>query len=174
MLDSLFSSKTRIKVLLKLFLNPEISCYLRELSKEFDTSPNSLKEELDRLSDAGYLEREQNGRSVFFRANQKHPFFPEINSIVRKTFGIDKLLDELVQSIGNLEEAYILDDYAQGRDTGVIDLLLVGDIDRARVEDLRQISERKINRIIRVACIGADELESKGKIFLQRPHWKVI
>ena len=76
MLSELFTSKTRIKVLLKLFLNPNVSSYLRELSSEFKLSPNALKTELDNLSEAGYLTRTQSGRNVFFQANKKHPFFP--------------------------------------------------------------------------------------------------
>jgi DNA-binding MarR family transcriptional regulator len=55
MLTELFTSRTRIHLFLKLFLNPGISCYLRELAREFNLTPNALKEELDNLSQAGYL-----------------------------------------------------------------------------------------------------------------------
>lgn len=174
MLTELFTSKTRIKLLLKLFLNPQISCYLRELSNEFDVSPNAIKGELDSLSKAGYLDREQNGRSVFFKANREHPFFPEIHSIVRKTLGIDQLLDEIIASLGKVEAAYILDDYAQGKDSGIIDLLLVGNIKQNRLEDLKTITEGKINRKIRTISVSADEFDDSNNIYLSRPHWKVI
>lgn len=174
MLTELFTSKTRIKVLLKLFLNPDVSCYLRQLSSEFKLSPNALKGELDSLSEAGYLEREQSGRSIYFRANTKHPFFPEINSIVRKTLGIDKLVDEVVGSLGNVDSVYILDDYAQGVDSGLIDALVVGDIDRGRLEELRRIVEGKINRKVRVMDITSDEFEKNSEVFMGRPNWKVV
>lgn len=174
MLAELFTSKTRVKVLLKLFLNPEVSCYLRELSSEFSLSPNALKGELDNLSKAGYLEREQNGRSVYFRANKKHPFFPEISSIVRKTIGIDKLVDDVVASLGKINSVYILDDYAEGRDSGIIDLLVVGDVDTSKLEKLRLITEKKISRIIRTMVLSPDAFVTKQSIFLKRPHWKVV
>jgi len=174
MLTQLFTSKTRIKLLLKLFLNPGVSCYLRELAKEFALSPNALKEELDSLSHAGYLEREQNGRSAYFRANTKHPFFPEISSIVRKTIGIDQLLDEVIASLGKVEAVYILDDYALGKDTGLIDLLVVGDVDRARLDDLAGITERKINRKVRVMPLLSKDFAENMNIFLSRPHWKIL
>lgn len=174
MLTQLFTSKTRIKLLLKLFLNPGVSCYLRELAKEFALSPNALKEELDSLSQAGYLEREQNGRSAYFRANTKHPFFPEISSIVRKTIGIDQLLDEVIASLGKVEAVYILDDYALGKDTGLIDLLVVGEVDRTRLGELASITERKINRKVRVMPILAADFEKNKDIFLKRPHWKLL
>jgi len=174
MLTELFTSKTRIKLLLKLFLNPNVSCYLRELSNEFDVSPNAIKGELDSLSEAGYLEREQNGRSVYFRANKKHPFFPELSSIVRKTLGIDKLVDEVVASLGEVESVYILDDYAQGRDSGLIDVLIVGDVDQARLSGLIKIVEGRVGRKVRSMSVTTEEFELSRFVFLDRPHWKVV
>lgn len=174
MLTELFTSKTRIKLLLKLFLNPGVSCYLRELASEFAVSPNAIKEELDSLSSAGYLEREQNGRSVYFRANPRHPFFPEIHSIVKKTLGIDRLIDQVMANLGQVEAVYILDDYAQGRDSGLIDLLVVGRVDRNRLDELKTITEKKIKRMIRVMDITGGEFENSREIFLKRPHWKVV
>jgi len=174
MLTELFTSKTRIKVLLKLFLNPEVSCYIRELATEFSQSPNALKGELDSLSEAGYLEREQNGRSVYFKANKEHPFFPEISSIVRKTLGIDRLVDEVVASLGDVYAVYILDDYALGNDSGLIDVLVIGDIDRSRLEDIRYIVERKISRKVRIMDLTSDEFKEDSDVFLNRPHWKVF
>lgn len=174
MLAELFTSKTRVKVLLKLFLNPKVSCYLRELATEFSQSPNALKSELDNLSEAGYLIREQNGRNVYFKANQNHPFFPEISSIVKKTLGIDRLVDEVMASLGDVKFVYILDDYAEGRDSGLIDVLIVGDIDKGRWEDLRVIIEKKVGRKIRGMDISIEEFEKSKDIFLNRPHWQVV
>ncbi len=161
-------------MLIKLFLNPGVSCYLRELAKEFSLSPNALKGELDRLSEAGYLTREQSGRSNYFCANTRHPFFPEIHSIVKKTLGIDKLLDEVVRSIGHVEEVYILDDYAEGRDSGLIDVLVVGEIDRHRLDEIRQIGEDKVKRKVRAMDVTPEEFAEGKEIFLSRPHWKVL
>ncbi|MDO9631958.1 MAG: winged helix-turn-helix domain-containing protein [Humidesulfovibrio sp.] len=174
MLTQLFTSKTRIKLLLKLFLNPGVSCYLRELAKEFALSPNALKEELDSLSNAGYLEREQNGRSAYFRANTKHPFFPEISSIVRKTIGIDKLVEEVMVSLGDIHSVYILDDYAQGKDSGLIDVLIIGNVDGVRLDKLKKIVEGKVGRKVRSIDVTLDEFESNRAVFLNRPHWKVV
>lgn len=174
MLTELFTSKTRIKLLLKLFLNPEVSCYLRGLSKEFDVSPNAIKGELDSLSEAGYLEREQNGRSILFRANRKHPFFPEISSIVRKSLGIDRLIDEVMASLGEVEAVYILDDYAEGRDSGIIDVLVVGDVDRTKLDNLRKVTESKVGRVVRVVDVAKEEFEERQEVFMSRPHWKVV
>ncbi|WP_461208472.1 winged helix-turn-helix domain-containing protein [Desulfocurvus sp. DL9XJH121] len=174
MLTELFTSKTRIKVLLKLFLNPGVSCYVRELAKEFGTAPNAIKEELDSLSRAGYLEADQQGRSTYFKANVKHPFFPEIHSIVRKTLGIDRLVEHVLDKLGQVDAVYILDDYAEGRDSGLIDVLVVGDVDTAKLDSLCRVAEEKIKRKIRMLVIGPEEYAERRDIFMNRPHWKVV
>lgn len=174
MLTELFTSKTRIRLLLKLFLNPNVSCYLRELSTEFQVSPNAVKGELDSLSEAGYLERKQEGRSVYFRANRNHPFFPEISSIVRKSLGIDRLVDEVMSNLGKVDAIYILDDYALGKDSGLIDVLVVGVVDGARLENLRTIVEGKIHRKLRVLNMSPEDFDNSSEIFMKRPHWKVV
>lgn len=174
MLTELFTSKTRIKLLLKLFLNPDISCYLRGLSSEFGLSPNAVKVELDSLSQAGYLTRKQSGRSVFFQANKDHPFFPEITSIVRKSLGIDALVDEVLTSLGEVECLYILDDYAEGKDSGLIDVLVVGNVDEVRLDEVRKIGETKVGRKVRVMSLSLEEFNESKDVFMKRPHWRVV
>lgn len=174
MLTQLFTSRTRIKLLLKLFLNPEVSCYLRELAKEFGASPNAIKEELDSLSAAGYLDKRQQGRSIYYKADTRHPFFPEINSIVRKYIGIDRIIEQVMSKLGHVESVYILDDYALGKDTGLIDVLVVGDVDKQKLEKLRAPVEKKINRKIRVMCVAGPEFAASRDIFLSRPHLKIV
>src|SRR5574340_505068 len=137
MLTELFTSKTRINLFLKLFLNPGISCYLRELAREFQLTPNALKEELDNLSQAGYLMKEQKGQSIYYKANTTHPFFPEINSIVKKYYGIDKIIEQILSDVGKGDAVYTLDDYAEGRDSGLIDVLIVGDVNEGKIHALR-------------------------------------
>lgn len=174
MLTELFTSKTRIKLLLKLFLNPDVSCYLRELSNEFSISPNAVKGELDNLSEAGYLNKIQKGRSFFFSANQSHPFFDEIHSIVRKTIGIDRLVDQILSDLGNVKSAYVLDDYAIGRDSGLIDLLIIGDLDINHLEHLRAITEERIKRKIRIITATESEFSDNHDVFMSRPNWKIV
>ncbi len=174
MLSELFSSKTRIQLLLKLFLNADISCYLRELAAEFKVAPSTIKPELDSLSRAGYLTQKQNGRSILFRANTKHPLFPEIHSIVKKSLGIDKVIENVKEKLGQVDAVYILDDYANGKDSGLIDLLIVGDIDRERLNKYIEITENKIERKVRVLVETPQSFAKRQTMYFQRPHWKVV
>jgi DNA-binding transcriptional ArsR family regulator len=178
-MNSLFSglitSKTRIKILMRLFLNPDRQAYLRELSDEFNTSPSQVREELRQLNDAGFLESHKNGRQILYKANQKHALFKELQSMVQKALGMDRILDSIIERLGNLEEAYLIDDYAEGKDTGIIDLVLVGDIDQVNLQDLTRKTEKYIDRKIRTLVLTADEFESMEKNLKKRPQfllWK--
>jgi len=82
MLKSIITSETRIKLLLKFFLNPATSGYLRQLSQEFGESTNGIRVELNKLCDAKILSARKNGRQKLFRANVNHPLFTDIRNIV--------------------------------------------------------------------------------------------
>ena len=67
MLEALISSKTRIRLLLRFFLNPESKSYLSELAEEFGESTNSVRLELNRFEKAGMLDSEYIGNKRFYR-----------------------------------------------------------------------------------------------------------
>ncbi|MBW2538015.1 MAG: winged helix-turn-helix transcriptional regulator [Deltaproteobacteria bacterium] len=156
----LISSKTRIKLLIRFFFNPNTRSYLRELAKEFNVSTNSVREELNQLTSTKLLKSEKSGRQVIYKANQEHPLFAELKSMVGKVMGIDQVVDGIVTRLGDLESAYLLDDYAEGKDTGIIDLLLVGNIDQYHLNDLSRKTERYIKRKIRSLVLSRDEFKA--------------
>ncbi len=169
MLDSLITSKTRIRILMRLFLNPGQKAYLRELASEFGISSGQLSDELHSLSSAGLLVPDRKGRQVDYSANTRHPLFPELQSMVRKALGMDRILDSIIDRLGNVELAILLDDYAQGKDTGIVDLALVGDINKENLLDLVTKTERYINRKIRVLTIAPDEYAHMQAVLAARP-----
>ncbi len=168
-LSSLITSKTRVKILMRLFLNPERNAYLRELADEFKISTGLVSEELKQLQKAGFLESEKNGRQLHFRANQQHPLYAELNSMVRKALGMDRIIDSIVERLGNLETAYLVGDYAEGKDSGIIDLVLVGDIDQANLTDLVAKTEKYIGRKIRTLAVQGEEFESMREMLNRNP-----
>ncbi|MBX2944900.1 MAG: winged helix-turn-helix transcriptional regulator [Cyclobacteriaceae bacterium] len=167
MLDTLITSKTRLKMLLKFFLNSNSSAYLRELAKEFGESTNSIRHELNNLTGAGYLVAREEGRSIYYSANTRHPLYPEIKTLVHKYLGIDKLLDNVIHKVlarlGTLHLAFITGDYAEGRDSGIIDLVMVGDIDRTYLQACVIKAEKLINRKVRTLVLTAQEFEENRK-----------
>lgn len=161
MLESLITNKTRLKLLLKFFLNSQTTSYLRNLETEFGESTNAIRIELNRLEAAGLLNSEFSGNKKFFKANSSHPLFGEINSILHKTVGIDKIIDKVTSNIGDLREAYITGDLARGKDSNIIDLLLIGNsIDKAYVSALTEKAESLMKRKIRFLVLNEDEKEN--------------
>ncbi|MFC3880901.1 ArsR family transcriptional regulator [Algoriphagus namhaensis] len=162
MLDSLVTSKTRIKLLLKFFSHAN-SGYLRSLAKDFDESTNSVRVELNRLTEAGLLVAEDEGKTKVYKANQSHPFFEEIKGMVSKFLGLDDLLEKVVKRMGNVEKAIITGDYANGIDSGTIQMTLIGkDIDLEYLDFLIQKTYEKINRKVEVKVMLEWDNQQKG------------
>ncbi|MFN7492505.1 MAG: ArsR family transcriptional regulator [Cyclobacteriaceae bacterium] len=161
MLETLITSKTRLKMLLKFFTNSNATAYLRGLSDEFGDSTNSIRVELNKLSEAGYLTYSEKGRTIEYRANTKHPLFPEIKNLVHKYLGIDQIIINIIQKLGDLRSAYIIGDYAIGKDSGTIELLLVGEIDIDYLKKLIDKVRKLIQRNIKVEVISKNQLAER-------------
>lgn len=170
LLAGLIASKTRVKLLMRFFYNPKTRSYLRALAKELNVSTNAVREELNQLKKTDLLKSEKNGRQVYYTANTEHALFPELKSMVSKEMGIDQVIDSIIQRLGNLEKAYIIDDYAEGKDTGIIDILLIGKINAYHLNDLSRKTERYIKRKIRSLVLTREEFDAFLPKLQKKPH----
>ena len=159
MLDTLITSKTRVKLLMKFFLNPGTRAYLRGLAAEFGESTNSIRVELNRLSEANLLSSESSGRTIEYRANVNHALFGEIHSLVEKYMGVDQIIDKLVKKLGDVKTAYLIGDYARGIDSGLIDIVLVGKINKIELDRIAIKRGREISRKIRPLVLTIQEIQ---------------
>lgn len=159
MLETLISSRTRIKLLLRLFLNPGTTAYLRGLAGEFDESTNSVRVELNRFEEANMLVSENKGNKKLYKANEKHPLFKDIHSILLKYIGVDKIINAIIERMGKLEKVYLTGDYARGKDSGIIDLTFVGEIDRNYLVDMVGKAEKMIKKKVRFIVYDIAEWE---------------
>ena len=168
MIETLISSKTRIKLLLKFFLNSSNSSYLRGLESEFGESSNSIRLELNKLENAGLLTSNQEGNKKYFRANTGHPLYGDINSILLKFTGLDKIIEKVIDQLGDLDLVLVVGQLAKGLSSDIIDLVLVGDIDRDFAFELVQKAEVKLNKKIKYLCYTSSEFELvKDDTYLQ-------
>ena len=159
MLESLITSKTRVKLLLKFFLNSQTKSYLRGLETEFGESSNSIRVELNRLENAGLLSVASLGNKKMFFANTMHPLFNDINNILKKFIGIDQIIDQLTSQIGDLQAAFVTGDFAIGKDSKIIDLALVGyQLDRPLIDTLVEKAEKFISRRIKYIIVTTEEM----------------
>ena len=154
MLKSIITSETKIKLLLKFFLNPKTKGYLRQLSTEFGESTNGIRVELNKLEEAKILSAQFEGRNKIYKANSVHPLFNDLRNIVLKSTGIDKVISDIIQRVGNVNTAFIRGDYAIGNDSGLIDLVIVGtDLNHKEIERVRKKTEKLIDRKISILVL---------------------
>lgn len=168
MIEALISSKTRIKLILKFFLNANTRSYLRDLETEFGESTNGIRIELNRFEQAGMLTSAMEGRRKMFQANREHPLFSEMHSIVLKYFGFHNIIEQVIQKLGDLDEVYVTGEFAKGRDSDVVDLVFFGDIDQAYLLRLIGKAEPVIKRRIRFLVYPSGGMEASG-ILKQSP-----
>lgn len=160
MLEALITSKTRIKLLLKFFLNSNTTGYLRSLEPEFGESTNSIRQELNRFEKAGLLHSNFQGKKKIFHANTDHPLFPELNSLLMKYVGLDEIVERVINNLGKLEEVYLVGELARGNDSEVIDLWFVGEkLDEAYLQSLTDKAREFIRRTVHYRIVRRDELE---------------
>jgi hypothetical protein len=150
MIGTLITSQTRIKLLKKFFLNSSTKAHLRGLETEFGESSNSIRIELNRFEEAGLLHSLPEGNKKVYQANRKHPLFCDIHNIIMKETGIDRVIEKVIHRIGNLMAVYLTGDFARGKDSPVIELILVGEeIDREylarKVVQAEELVGRKVS-----------------------------
>ncbi len=170
MLDTLISSKTRLKLLFKFFLNSNTRGYLRGLESEFGESSNAIRLELNRLEDAGMLSSELKGNKKYFRANVTHPLYASIQNILHKHIGLDRIIENVVERLGKVDKVYLAGKFARGLDSQIIDLILIGDIDKEYLVQLIEKVEKLIDRKVRYLIFSEEEFDEKTfKSFEQEP-----
>ena len=146
MLGELITSKTRLRLLLKFFISQTNKGYLNGLANEMGESTNSIRKELNHLYSAGYLLKYKKNNKIEYKVNSDHPLYETLRKVVLKHLGLEDLVDTVLERMGNVEKILIIGDYANGIDSGNIEVVLVGK--KLNFEYISQL-ENKIEKIIR-------------------------
>ena len=170
MLGTLITSKTRIKLLLKFFLNAKNTGYLKNLEQEFEDSSNGIRLELNKFEEAGLLTSSSKGNKKIFQANTSHPLFNDIHNIILKYTGIDQILESVIERLGNVNSVYLVGSLAKGLDTKVIDIILVGDINKEYLLTLIGKAEPIIEKKIKYILYQPEEFATQEQEILAEEH----
>lgn len=157
MISTLISSKTRVKLLLKFFLNSDTTSYLRGLENEFGESSNAIRVELNRLEEAGMLNSFLSGNKKLFKVNVDHPLYHDVRNIVLKYIGLDRIVEEVIERLGEVKSVYITGAIAKGLDSDIIDIIIFGDVNKTYLINLIEKVEKMINRKVRYIIYASDE-----------------
>lgn len=155
MIDALFGSKTRVK-LLHLFLNnPGKAFYVREITRLIDEQINSVRRELANMLDVGIITSDTADNKLYYEINQRYEYYvpfraifadEKVESTVSKTAQVD--WHERLIELPGLRLAVIAGVLVKGSASG-IDLLLVGDMPNAKVKnaikEIERIEARELN-----------------------------
>jgi len=168
MIETFLQGKIRAKLLTKLLVNPTNTVYLRGLEKEFGVSSNTVRSELNKLSEVKLIEiaPDTEGYQKQYRANPKHPLFDNLRGIILKQVGVDAIIEKVFNKLGDIEKVFnklgdiekvfLTNDWADGKESPFIDLVVVGSVDRNYMSDLIIKAEKLIQKKIRVALYGVD------------------
>ena len=149
MLNSLITSKTRLRMLIKFFINAANNGYLNGLANEFNESTNSIRKELNNLSSAGYLQKSKNNNKVIYNANTSHPMFGVLQKIVRQHLGLEEIVETVIDRIGDIDQIALTGEYAKGIDSGNIEIIINGkDVNKDYLHSIKPKIKKKIGRSV--------------------------
>lgn len=140
MLKALFSSKTRIKLLTTFLLNPDEEYFIRELTRKLDEQINSIRRELDNLKKIGLLKSRSKNRKKYYYTNKDFVIYNELKDIILKAMNNDTDLIRKITKLGEVE-LLVLNGVFVGKESA-IDLLIVGDIDKDRLQSFLSESSK--------------------------------
>lgn len=167
MLQTLITSKTRIRILVKFFVNVANNGYLRGLAEEFSESTNAIRKELNHLTDAGYLQKEAVQNKITYKANSSHPLFVILQKMVHQHLGLDAMVEMIVERIGAVQKVIVIGDYADGNDSGTIEVVLVGaDLNKDYIYQLAEKIKNEIGR--KVIFYVRDDFDKTGIVVYER------
>jgi predicted transcriptional regulator len=168
MIDALFGSKTRVK-LLHLFLNNVGQpFYVREITRKIDEQINSVRRELANMLDVGIIVSESVDNRLYYQTNQKYEYFVPLRAIFSDTK--IKMQDNVVKGNDNQNEEYeqkivaipgvrlaIFAGHLINGSMSNLDIILAGDISAAKVKSLVENIEKKECREISYCVLSYDE-----------------
>ena len=147
MLNSLITSKTRLRLLIKFFISQANKAHLNGLANEFGESTNSIRKELNNLFGAGYLLKSKSNNKIEYNVNPNHPLYETMRKVVMKHLGLEDIVETVLDKMGNVEEILLIGDYAKGVDSGNIEIFLIGkNLNMDYIENLEVKIEKLINR----------------------------
>ena len=134
-------------MLIKFFVSAANKGYLNGLANEFNESTNSIRKELNNLSDAGYLLKSKQNNRIIYNADTKHPLFKVLQKIVRQDLGLEEIVETVISRMGDLDIIALTGDYARGIDSGIIKIAVIGDsVNSDYLENIKIKIKDKISR----------------------------
>lgn len=163
MLERLFTSKARVKVLKLLIFSPG-EFHLREISRRTKVSAPYIKRELENLREAGLIAERREGNLKLFKINKASPIFDELKRIFFKTEILGGFLRKGFEK-AEIKYSLIFGSFASGREseTSDVDVLIIGDLKERELVEIIRNSEKETGREINYILWSENEFRRKAK-----------
>lgn len=165
MIEHLFGSKTRVKLLHVFFTNPNRSFYVREVTRKVDEQINSVRRELSNLLSIGVIRSDTSGNKVYYEVNQDHPFYESLHTIftnlnTNQEPTISSEIDSASRfaAIGNVDYAVLSGVFTRDA-TAPVDLLIVGNVNRTKLDNLIAELEAEEGRELRYTVLSREQYD---------------
>jgi predicted nucleotidyltransferase len=165
MLERLFSSRIRLKLLDAFLGRPKARFYVRELARNLGEEAKNISRELNNLEKLGLLSSGREGNLKYYWASEEFFLYPELKSIVFKTTGVQGAMAESLEPSKEILSAFIFGSYAENRETTAsdIDLFVVGIISDKNLHALIGEVEQVLAREIEYVLFTPSELSKRVK-----------
>jgi hypothetical protein len=169
MVEQLFGSKTRVKLLSLFFNNPGRPFYVREITRKIDEQINSVRRELANLLSIGLVSSDGSNNRLYYEVNPKYEYYEHLRSIfttmpiksndpvVKETREEDKIIKRL-RSTGSITFAFLTGSFSRDSRTNV-DIFVVGDVNKARLAKVVAEMEREMGRELNYSALTPEEYE---------------
>lgn len=165
MIDQLFGSKTRVKLLQLFYNNTNRPFYVREITRTINEQINSVRRELSNLLSVGIITSVSKNNRLYYEVNQSHEHYKPLKQIFTGmssgTVGVTKSADERqkrFRALGKVRIAYLLGSMVQD-DSMDVDMLIVGDVNRNKVTKLIAEMEQEEGVQLNYSIMPINEFE---------------
>ena len=169
MIEQLFGSKTRVKLLSLFFNNPGRPFYVREITRKIDEQINSVRRELANLLSVGLISSEGSNNRLYYEVNPKYEYYEQLRGIftnvpiksadpvIKETQEEDQIIKRL-RSTGAVTFAFLTGSFTRDTHTN-IDIFVVGDINKARLAKVVGDMEKEMGRELNYSALTPEEYE---------------
>ncbi len=164
MLSKLLTSTTRAELMRLLFNGYGEEHYLREIEKLTSVKINSIQKEVKNLSSLDLLKSRKDGNRIYYSANQSHPLYCDLVSMVEKTVGLTAILSERFID-ERIKAAFIFGSTATGNEKAAsdIDLIVIGDLGMRALTKLLSGLQETVGREINPHIFSDEEFKARIK-----------
>jgi predicted nucleotidyltransferase len=163
MLERLFTSRVRVRLLILFLTHPGEAFYIRQIVRLTGETYNNVRQELRNLAQLGLILSERRANATYYQANVQHLLFPELKRIILKTEAVGDRLREALTGLRDIRVAFIYGSTAKGTESpsSDVDLMVIGEVDLDALDRAIDSIEEEIGRTVNYTLFRVEEWQKR-------------